>query len=88
MTMIRPYVPVLRIEEPVEVPLAEQMDNETFIKHLEYRHAQDCGFEQAIVSRDGMVAWIGAYRAFHDRLHTLAIPGQYDHVHVHMEEEE
>lgn len=83
----RPYKPDLTTKEVVSVPLAEDMDNETFLRHLELRHPKDCGFENASVSRDALTAWVGGYRAFHDRLHKIAAPGQYDHVHEDQEEE-
>lgn len=67
--------------EPVGVPLAEDMEDEIFIKHLEHRHGKDCGFEKPEVARRAIDAWLPSYRAFHDRLHTLETPGQYDHVH-------
>lgn len=72
--------------EVVEVPNAWDMDDETFIKHLEKRHAADCKIE-GYISRNGVDAWIKTYRVFHDRLHALATPGQYDHEHEEDEEE-
>lgn len=67
--------------DQVGVPLAEDMDDETFLKHLEHRHADECKFEVTPVARRAMEAWIPTYRAFHDRLHQIETPGQYDHVH-------
>lgn len=75
------YRPDLTIKEVVCVPLAEDMDDETFIKHLELRHPKDVHLEVSTMSRRAMSAWIGTYRAFHDRLHSIAAPGQYDHYH-------
>lgn len=75
-TKVRTYEP----DEIVEVPDAEDMDDETFLKHIENRHARECHVE-GYISRHAIDAWIGSYRAFHDRLHSLAVPGQYDHVH-------
>lgn len=66
--------------DQVEVPLAEDMDDETFIKHIENRHAEDCKVE-TFISRNAVQAWIGSYRAFHERLHMIEHPGQYDHFH-------
>jgi hypothetical protein len=71
----------LTTKEVVCVPLAEDMDDETFIKHLELRHPKDVKMEGTSISRRAMSSWIGAYRAFHDRLHQIATPGQYDHYH-------
>lgn len=71
-------------DEVVEVPDAGEMDDETFIKHLELRHADECRIENYL-SRNAIGAWIGAYRAFHDRLHLIAVPGQYNHTHEELE---
>jgi hypothetical protein len=68
-------------KETVEVPNQDEMDDDTFISHLELRHAAECKFENKKVRRMAVSAWIGPYRAFHDRLHRLATPGQYDHTH-------
>lgn len=81
--MARPYRPHLRYdpEDLTSVPLAEDMDDETFLLHLEHRHADECKFEKTPVARRAMEAWIPTYRAFHETLHKQATPGQYDHVH-------
>lgn len=71
--------------EVVEVPNAWDMDDETFLLHLEKRHATDCKVE-SFISRNAVSSWIGTYRAFHDRLHQIEVPGQYDHVHEEDEE--
>lgn len=76
-----PYNPDLKVKEVVSVPMTEDMDDETFIKHLELRHPKDVQMETSSMSRRAMSAWIGTYRAFHDRLHSIAAPGQYDHIH-------
>lgn len=65
----------------VYVPDAVDMDDETFIKHLEKRHADECKFETTPVSRRALSAWVNTYRAFHDRLHQIETPGQYNHTH-------
>ncbi len=70
----------LFLGEQVEVPPASEMDDDTFLKHLEKRHAKECRIE-GYVSRHSVPAWISTYRAFHDRLHQIEIPGQYDHYH-------
>lgn len=67
-------------DDVTSVPLAEDMDDETFIKHIEHRHAAECKVE-GFISRHAVESWITTYRAFHDRLHKIATPGQYDHVH-------
>ncbi len=76
-----------KFDEPIIVPSAGEMDNETFLKHLEKRHADQCKIE-GYISRHAVDAWIGVYRAFHDRLHMLEHPGQHDHEHEEEEEEE
>lgn len=73
--------------EIVEVPAADEMDDETFIKHLEHRHSDECKIER-VVARHNTHVWLPMYRKFHDRLHSLATPGQYDHVHEDDEDEE
>lgn len=64
----------------VRVPDADDMEDENFIRHLEKRHAAECKIE-GYVARHNVDVWVGMYRSFHDRLHRLAIPGQYDHEH-------
>ena len=73
--------------EVVEVPDPWLMDADTFCKHLEKRHAAECRIEN-VIKRDALDEWITTYRVFHDRLHQIAAPGQYDHVHVGPEEPE
>jgi hypothetical protein len=63
----------------VEVPDADDMDDDIFLKHLEARHAAECKIEGIIKHRKG--PWINGYRRLHDRLHDLAAPGQHDHEH-------
>jgi hypothetical protein len=73
-----------RLFEPsdqVEVPIAGGMDDETFLKHLEHRHAREVKFESVPVARRAMEAWLPVYRAFHDRLHALGPASHYDHTH-------
>lgn len=71
-------------DDVVEVPDADDMDDETFLLHLEKRHGTEVHLpvpaESAMKNR-AVEAWIGSYRSFHDRLHSLAVPGQYDHEH-------
>lgn len=68
-------------EEVVEVPNQDDMSDEIFLKHLEHRHAKECQMHDGKIGRQAMEAWIGSYRAFHERLHLIATPGQYDHEH-------
>lgn len=72
-----------RKQEPepvVEVPPADDMDDETFMLHLEKRHREECKIE-TYLSRHSVSVWLPNYRAFHDRLHKIATPGQHDHEH-------
>lgn len=80
--------PLVKFTDPIQVPCSASMDDETFLKHLEYRHAEECKFEDTPVARRAVDAWIGAYRAFHDRLHKIAVPGQYDHYHEDDDDED
>jgi hypothetical protein len=64
----------------VIVPDAELMDDETFLKHLDKRHADDTGVERVLhKSPHIQQSWVGAYRAFHEHLHDH---GEYDHEHA------
>ena len=65
----------------VEVPHADEMDDETFLNHLERRHAKETKIEKFIV-RSQVPLWVGMYRIFHERLHAIAVPGQHDHYHA------
>lgn len=69
-----------RVTEQVEVPLADDMDDETFLKHIEHRHADECKVEE-FLHRHAVEAWVTSYRAYHERLHKIAVPGQHDHTH-------
>ncbi len=69
-------------EDVVSVPMAHDLDDETFLKHLDARHSDEVKQEKALAkSPHIMVAWVSAYRAFHQRLHDIAAPGQHDHEH-------
>jgi hypothetical protein len=68
----------------VEVPHAEDMSDKTFCQHMNLRHASDMGgasLELHGSMRRGTNATLNAYRKFHERLHELSVPGQYDHYH-------
>lgn len=69
-------------DEVVEVPDADDMDDETFLKHIDKRHSQDTGTEVALHKLPHIQsAWVGAYRAFHEFKHKEA-PDRYDHEHT------
>lgn len=76
----RKSVPPIEYGEVVEVPMAHDMDDETFLLHLEKRHRAECQIE-TVLRRDALHAWVPTYRAFHERLHKLEVPGQHDHSH-------
>lgn len=66
----------------VQVPEASDMDDMTFLKHLDARHSHEVKTEKKLAKFPHIVeAWVGPYRAFHQRLHEIAAPGQYDHTH-------
>lgn len=67
----------------VEVPDADDMDDETFLKHLDKRHSHEVKTEQALHEFPHIqAAWVGPYRAYHDYLHRTNPEDHYDHVHV------
>lgn len=70
----------------VIVPDAIEMDDETFLKHIELRHAEECKIENGKVARRAVTAWIEPWRRYHERLHAIAAPRQYDHEHDNDEE--
>jgi hypothetical protein len=70
----------------VRVPDVFNMDAETFLKHLEARHATDTDVEN-FVRVNVNERWLSNYRVFHDRCHAIAVPKQYDHKHKDYEEE-
>lgn len=81
MQVPKRYVPRITTKMVVvEVPDADDMDDDTFLKHIEKRHAKECKVE-GYIARRAVSAWINTYRVFHERLHRIAIPGQYDHEH-------
>ena len=73
-----------KLEDVVSVPHPEDMDDETFLKHMDKRHRWDTKVdgESVLFPKSTWTAWCPAYRSFHERLHAIAIPGQYDHEHL------
>ena len=69
----------------ITVPHTDDMDDETFIRHIEKRHAKQCKVE-GYIARHAIIAWIKVYRAFHRRLHDIERPGQHDHRHDYPED--
>lgn len=65
--------------EVVTVPNADDMDDETFLKHMDKRHTrQGFHFSTKHITDDQIELW----RKYHDRLHEIAVPGQFDHEHL------
>lgn len=69
-------------EDIVIVPNIDTMDNETFLKHMDKRHADQILNGPLSDSPYIVDGWVGPYRAFHENLHNIAHPGQYDHEHL------
>jgi len=70
-------------DERVIVPDADDMEDETFLKHLDKRHAHETGTEHALHQFPHIqAAWVGTYRAFHDYQHRINGEDAYDHEHV------
>jgi hypothetical protein len=66
----------------VQVPEASDMDTMTFLKHIDARHSHEVKTEKKLAKFPHIAeSWVGTYRAFHERLHMIAAPGQYDHTH-------
>lgn len=66
----------------VEVPDADEMDDETFLKHIDHRHSHEVKTERALHKFPHIAsAWVGTYRAYHEYKHRTN-PGDYDHEHV------
>ena len=66
------------------VPHPEDMDDETFLKHIDKRHRQDTKHngQNVLFPRSTWTAWAPLYRTWHERLHAIAHPFQYDHEHL------
>ncbi len=70
------------MDELVEVPDIDEMDDETFLKHIDKRHVKDVKTEKALHSLPHIQsAWVGPYRAYHEYLHRTK-PDEHDHEHV------
>jgi len=73
---------VSALPKRVEVPDPDDMDDLTFLQHIDKRHADETKTEK-LLHRSPHIqqAWVGPYRAYHDYLHRIN-PGKYDHEHV------
>ena len=67
--------------EVVEVVGAEDMDDEVLFKHINARHSDDIGLEDIQYSPLYSDSLIETHRAYHRRVHQLAMDGHYDHYH-------
>lgn len=74
-----------RPQPPIELPVVPgcgEMDDEIMYKHLNARHKRDLGISTEMtyspLYAEGLV---GAHRAFHRRVHEVAVPQQHDHEH-------
>jgi hypothetical protein len=66
----------------ISVVSADDMDAETLYKHLNARHLHDLGMNaEMYFSEEYSESLIGSHRAFHARVHALALSGHHDHVH-------
>jgi hypothetical protein len=69
-------------DDVVVVPHADDMDDETFLKHMDKRHRQDTKVDgELVLFPNRVTSWVKLYRTYHERLHQISIPGQYDHEH-------
>lgn len=76
------------MSEQVAVPDADSMDDVTFLKHLDKRHSHETQTERALHKHPHIQqAWVGPYRAFHNRQHQIQ-PDEYDHEHVWDDDED
>lgn len=64
----------------VLVPGADDMDDDTFLKHLDKRHTEDTGVEPVLHKLPHIQqAWVGTYRAFHEYLHNTKEFADHEH---------
>lgn len=67
--------------EKVRVRSVWDMPDDIFIKHLLTRHADDFKSWNLEEIRHYAKGWSNPWRAYHDRLHEIAVPNQYNHDH-------
>lgn len=70
------------MDELVRVPSVQGMDDETLMKHLEHRHAEDLkmSFEVEPDQTERRLRAPKEWRTYHDAMHRL-YPGKYEHRH-------
>lgn len=70
-------------ERVVAVVEADDMDDETFIKHMNARHAPLVCQRGANMARWLLGSDVGAVRVFHKRLHDIGVPNNEVTGHYH-----
>lgn len=67
----------------LRIPSVTSMDDETLMKHLEHRHADDLrmSFEVEPGRTERRLRAPSAWRTYHDAMHRL-YPRKYDHEHL------
>lgn len=68
------------MDEVVLVTASKDIPDKNMVKHINGRHAPDYLVVVAYMPLANP-SYMGSVRAYHDRLHALATPGQYDHEH-------
>lgn len=67
----------------MSVPSIDDMDDDTFLKHMDKRHAHEVLAGPLSVHPDRNPSWVNPYRAFHDRVHEIESPAtEHDHEHL------
>lgn len=76
-----PFATGESVDIEAEVVAIEDMDNDTFLKHMDARHGLSVRNGPLSNHPDRDDGWIQPYRAFHDRLHDV----HHEHIdHVHL----
>jgi hypothetical protein len=67
----------------VTVPHPDEMDDDQFLKHMDKRHRQDFNNWWPLADFPSITEYqMELWRKFHDRAHRIALPDQYDHIHL------
>jgi hypothetical protein len=62
-----------------EVDLIEDMDRATFLKHMNFRHADSLGYGDSIPGF-GLTEYVEhCWRAFHNKIHELRLDIRHEH---------
>lgn len=70
-------------KEIAQVVNSDDMSDDDFCRHIDARHAEHLSNAGPLSGHpDRAPEWMGPWRAFHDRLHDIATPGQLDHEHL------